>query len=412
MTIDAPTPTLPPLLSGLRVLDLSHQYSGALSAGLLADLGADVISVEHPVKSPIRTMLPRKGEHSMWWKVIQRGKRVITLNISTPRGRELVLELARQADVICENFRPGTLERWGLGPEDLEREGVSVVMLRISGFGQTGPLRTRPGFGTVAEAMSGFANLNGEPDGPPTFPSTTLADGVAATFGAFGIMAALWSREHDHTTAGVEVVDMALFEGLFRLIPTQVAGHSVMGLNPTRPGNNLTSHGVLRDLFRSRDGRWFVVAGVGPVAIGRILLAAGLDPLNARVEEGVMTEDPAVVKEFLDVCVSQLHAWAGQHDYVELEKRFDEADVVHQTIYTVEDIVKDPQFQARGDLIQVPDDSLGDIRMQGVVPKFPRRSHEVHWAGRDRGADNEEVFKELLHLDDEAIAQLKSDGLI
>ncbi len=412
MTIDAPAPTLPPLLNGLRVLDLSHQYSGALSAGLLADLGADVIAVEHPVKSPIRTMLPRKGEHSMWWKVIQRGKRVITLNISTPRGRELVLELACQADVICENFRPGTLERWGLGPEDLEREGVSVVMLRISGFGQTGPLRTRPGFGTVAEAMSGFANLNGEPDGPPTFPSTTLADGVAATFGAFGIMAALWSREHDHTTAGVEVVDVALFEGLFRLIPTQVAGHSVMGLNPTRPGNNLTSHGVLRDLFRSRDGRWFVVAGVGSVAIGRILLAAGLDSLNVRVEGGVMTEDPFVVKAFLDVCVAQLHAWAGEHDYVELEKRFDEADVVHQTIYTVEDIVKDPQFQARGDLIQVPDNSLGAIRMQGVVPKFPRRTHEVHWAGRDRGADNEEVFKDLLHLDDRAIAQLRSDGLI
>ena len=412
MTTEAPTPTLPPLLSGLRVLDLSHQYSGALSAGLLSDLGADVISVEHPVKSPIRTMLPRKGEHSMWWKVIQRGKRVITLNIATPRGRELVLELARQADVLCENFRPGTLERWGLGPEELEREGLSVVMLRISGFGQTGPLRTRPGFGTVAEAMSGFANLNGEPDGPPTFPSTTLADGVAATFGAFGIMAALWNRERGDTAGGVEVVDVALFEGLFRLIPTQVAGHSVMGLVPSRPGNNLTSHGVLRDLFRSRDGRWFVVAGVGAAAIGRILVAGGLDSLNARVEEGIMTEDPAVVKEFLDVCVARLHTWASEHDYIELEKRLDAADVVHQTIYTVEDIVKDPQFQARGDLIQVPDNSLGDIRMQGVVPKFPRRTHEVRWAGRDRGADNEEVFKEKLHLDDEAIAQLKSDGLI
>lgn len=412
MTTDAPAPNQPPLLSGLRVLDLSHQYSGALSAGLLADLGADVISVEHPVKSPIRTMLPRKGVHSMWWKVIQRGKRVITLNIASPRGRELVVELARQADVICENFRPGTLERWRLGPEELEREGVNVVMLRISGFGQTGPLRTRPGFGTVAEAMSGFANLNGEPDGPPTFPSTTLADGVAATFGAFGIMAALWSREHGQTAVGVEVVDVALFEGLFRLIPTQVAANSVMGLNPTRPGNNLTSHGVLRDLFRSRDGRWFVVAGVGPVAIGRILLAGGLDSLNERVEMGIMTEDPAVVKEFLDLCVAHLHGWASREDYVELEKRLDEADVVHQTIYTVEDIVKDPQFQARGDLIEVPDNSLGDIRMQGVVPKFPRRTHEVRWAGRDRGADNAEVFKELLHLDDDDIAQLKRDGLI
>ena len=412
MTVEAPVPTLPPLLNELRVLDLSHQYSGALSAGFLADLGADVISVEHPVKSPIRTMLPRKGEHSMWWKVIQRGKRVITLDISTPRGRELVVELARQADVICENFRPGTLERWGLGPDELEREGISVVMLRISGFGQTGPLRTRPGFGTVAEAMSGFANLNGEPDGPPTFPSTTLADGVAATFGAFGIMAALWSRAHNRTTDGVEVVDVALFEGLFRLIPTQVAANSVMGLNPTRPGNNLTSHGVLRDLFRSRDRRWFVVAGVGPVAIARILLAAGMNTLHRRVEDGIMTEDPAVVKEFLDVCVARLHEWATSHDYGELEVSLNEADVVYQTIYDVEDIVKDAQFQARGDLIEVPDNSLGNIRMQGVVPKFPRRTHEVRWAGRDRGADNREVFSELLHLDDSDIQEMRRDGLI
>ena len=412
MTVEAPVPVLPPLLGGLRVLDLSHQYSGALAAGFLADLGADVISVEHPVKSPIRTMLPRKDEHSMWWKVIQRGKRVITLNISTPRGRELVLTLARQADVICENFRPGTLERWGLGPDELEREGVNVVMLRISGFGQTGPLRTRPGFGTIAEAMSGFANLNGEPDGPPTFPSTTLADGVAATFGAFGIMAALWSRVHNDASDGVEVVDVALFEGLFRLIPTQVAANSVMGLNPTRPGNNLTSHGVLRDLFRSRDGRWFVVAGVGPVAIARILLAAGLQPLHDRVENGIMTEDPTVVKEFLDVCVARLHEWAGEHDYGELETQLNGADVVYQTIYDVEDIVKDSQFQARGDLIDVPDNSLGNIRMQGVVPKFPRRTHEVRWAGRDRGADNQEIFGELLNLDDSEIKELRSNGLI
>jgi crotonobetainyl-CoA:carnitine CoA-transferase CaiB-like acyl-CoA transferase len=411
MTPESSTETLPPLLTGLRVLDLSHQYSGALSAGLLADIGADVISVEHPIKSPIRTMLPRKGEHSMWWKVIQRGKRVITLDLSKPRGRELVLELARQADVICENFRPGTLERWGLGPEDLEREGINIVLLRISGFGQTGPQRLRPGFGTIAEAMSGFANLNGEPDGSPTFPSTTLADGVSATFGAFGVMAALWSRER-HQTKGVEVVDMALFEGLFRLIPTQVAGHSVMGLVPSRPGNNLSSHGVLRDLFRSKDRRWFVISGVGPDVIGRILSSAGLTDLVARVNDGVMSDDPDSVKDFLDVCVDQLHQWALAHDYEYLENKMNDADAVYQTVYTVEDIVKDPQFQARGDLIDVPDNSLGDIQMQGVIPKFPRRTHEVHWAGRDRGADNDDVFRDLLHLDKAEITELRDAGII
>src|ERR1700722_2820907 len=148
-----PANALPPVLAGLRVLDISHQYSGALAASLLADLGAEVVAVEHPSRMSIRTMLPRKCD-SLWWKVVGRGKQAITLDLGTPRGRELFLKLARGFDVIVENFRPGTLERWSLGPEELEAAGVSVVLLRISGFGQTGPDRGRPGFGTVAEAMS------------------------------------------------------------------------------------------------------------------------------------------------------------------------------------------------------------------------------------------------------------------
>ncbi|MDE3074049.1 MAG: CoA transferase, partial [Chloroflexota bacterium] len=224
-------------LVGLRVLDLSHQYSGALTACLLADLGAEVIAVEHPGGSPIRTMLPKKDGESLWWKVLQRGKKAITLNLSTERGRELMLRLARRSEVMVENFRPGTLERWRIGPKDLEAEGVSLILLRTSGFGQTGPDSGRPGFGTVAEAMSGFAYLNGFPDGPPVFPSVSLADGVAATFGAFGLMAALCARLRGQDGTGVQVVDVALFEGLFRLVPTQVQGYDLLGYVPKRPGN-------------------------------------------------------------------------------------------------------------------------------------------------------------------------------
>lgn len=404
---------LPPILDGLRVLDLSHQYSGALAAGLLADLGADVISVEHPTRTAIRTMLPRKGEHSLWWKVIQRGKRVVSLDLSKPRGRELAIELARNVDVITENFRPGTLERWGLGPADLEAAGLDLVMLRISGMGQTGPERSRPGFGTIAEAMSGFANLNGEPTGSPTFPSTTLADGVAATFGAFGIMAALWNRVRGrHRFSGVEVVDVALFEGLFRIIPTQIAAYDQLGEVPVRPGNKLTSHGVLRNLFQSRDGRWFVVSAVGPVAIGRVLAAAGADAQILRLEAGIMLEDPPVVVAFLDECDDLLQKWAAAHDYDELAAALADADAVHQVVYTADDIMKDPHFKAREDLIEVPDDSLGPITMQGIIPKFPRRRHEVHHAGRDRGADNDEVFGEMLHLDEDEVSKLRESGVV
>lgn len=403
---------LPPILGNLRVLDLSHQYSAALAAGLLADLGADVIAVEHPTKTAIRTMLPRVGEHSLWWKVIQRGKRAVTLDISTPRGREMVLDMARQVDVICENFRPGTMERWGLGPQDLEAAGVNVVMLRISGFGQTGPDSRRPGFGTVAEALSGFANLNGEPDGPPVFPSTTLADGVAATFGAFGIMAALWSRSGPGAPPGVEVVDMALFEGLLRIIPTQIAAYDQFGVAPLRPGNKLTSHGVLRNLYRSRDGRWFVVSAVGPVAIRRVLVAAAADEQVARVDAGVMTDDPAEVVAFLDECDEAVTKWAGAGDFEALVQRLTDADVVYAPVYGADDIVRDPHFLAREDLIQVPDGDLGPIAMQGVVPKFPRRTHRVDRAGPARGTDNAEVFGQMLGIDDMALKKLHEDGIV
>jgi crotonobetainyl-CoA:carnitine CoA-transferase CaiB-like acyl-CoA transferase len=412
MTDPTIEPAAPPILSGLRVLDLSHQYSGAMSASLLADLGADVISVEHPTRTSIRTMLPRRGEHSMWWKVIQRGKRVITLDISSPRGRDLALRLGRQVDVICENFRPGTLERWRLGPADLEDEGISVVMLRISGFGQTGPESRRPGFGTIAEAFSGFAHLNGEPDGPPTFPSTTLADGVAATFGAFGILAALYNRAHAGPSTGVEVVDMALFEGLFRIIPTQIAGYDQIGVAPLRPGNKLTSHGVLRNLYKSRDGRWFVISAVGPVPIRRILAALEHERLMSRIDEGVMLGDPDEVVDFLDECDERVQIWAGAHDYVEVERTLAASDVVFQPVYAADDIVRDPHFQARGDLIKVPDQALGPITMQGVVPKFPKRTHEVRRAGPARGEDNVEVYGELLGLDEVDLKQLHDDGVI
>lgn len=401
----------PPMLAGLRVLDLSHQYSAAMAASLLADLGADVISVEHPTKTSIRTMLPRQGEHSLWWKVIQRGKRVITLDMHTPRGRELVLELARSADVICENFRPGTLEKWGLGPADLEAAGIDVVLLRISGFGQSGPESGRPGFGTVAEAMSGFAQLNGEPDGPPTFPSTTLADGVAGTFGAFGIMVALWNRLHGGGN-GVEVVDMALFEGLFRIIPTQIAAYQQFGEAPVRPGNKLTSHGVLRNLFRTADDHWFVVSAVGPQAIRRILAAAQAQDQMAKVDAGVMmADDPADVVAFLDECDALLTTWAAALDFATVEARLSAADAVYQQVYTAADIVADEHFQARGDLIEVPDDALGPITMQGVVPKFPGHAHVVRHAGAARGAFNAEVFGEL-GLDEVAVKQLHDDGIV
>ena len=276
----------PPILQGLRVLDLSHQYSGALAGSMLADLGADVVAVEHPRGSPLRTMLPQSKGQSLWWKVVARGKKAITLDLSQPAGRSLLLRLASQSQIVIENFRPGTLERWMIGPDQLSIVCKRLVLLRISGFGQTGPLRDRAGFGTVAEAMSGFANLNGFPDGPPVFPSTTLADGVAAVFGCFGVVAALWAQQNA-AAEGVQVVDTALFEPLFRLVPTQIPAFDLLGIVAKRPGNFLGSHGVLRNLYSTRDSEYFVISAVGEIPIARALEAAGATELTARLTSAI-----------------------------------------------------------------------------------------------------------------------------
>lgn len=400
------------ILSGVRVLDISHQYSGANAACLLADLGAEVLSVEHPKGSPIRTMLPKKGGESLWWKVIQRGKLNVTLDLSSSKGRGIFFSLAKSQDVLIENFRPGTLERWGIGPADLDREGVNIVLLRISGFGQTGPMRDSPGFGVIAEAMSGFAHLNGFPDGPPTFPSTTLADGVASVFGAMGALAALVSRLRNGAR-GVEVVDVALFEALFRIIPTQVAAYQQLGKIPSRPGNFLGGHGVLRNVYRARDGKYLCVGAVGPQAIRRVLVGAGAEELVARVDSGVMsTPDGGTVENFLNACDRHLKAWAELHSYPELAQAMASAGAVHGPVYSVADIVEDVHFKAREDLVSVDDEQLGSVLMQGVVPKFHGRDHEVRYAGRKRGADNLAVYTGLVGLSRQEIEALLEEGVI
>ncbi|MSQ73965.1 MAG: CoA transferase [Betaproteobacteria bacterium] len=401
-----------PLLRGLRVLDIAHQYSGANAASLLGDLGAEVLCIEHPQGSPIRTMLPKKEGESMWWKVVQRGKKNITLNLSSPKGREIFLSLARNHDVLIENFRPGTLERWGIGPDDLERSGANLTLLRISGFGQTGPMRNQPGFGVIAEAMSGFAHLNGYPDGPPTFPSTTLGDGVASVFGAFGVMAAMFNMLRAGSK-GVQVVDVALFEAMFRIIPTQVAAYDQLGKVPKRPGNFLGAHGSLRNVYRSKDNKYFCVGAVGYQAVRRILVGASAEELVRRIDTGIMdNKDMAVIFAFLTECDLYLAHWALERPYSELAKAMADSGAVHGPVFDVSDIVKNEHFNAREDLIRVPDNDFGSVLMQGVVPKFSDREHKVAHTGRPRGADNSAVYGELMGFSEDTINQLKVEGVL
>lgn len=401
-----------PVLQGLRVLDVAHQYSAANTCGILADLGADVVSVEHPAGSPIRTMLPKKDGISMWWKVVQRGKTHITLNLSTPQGRDVFLQMIKDFDVLVENFRPGTLEKWGLGPKDLEAAGANLAMVRISGYGQTGPYKDRPGFGTAAEAMSGFAHLNGFPDGPPTFPSTTLADGVASMWGVIGALSSTLASARGEGRRGVEVVDVALFESLFRIVPTQLSVYQQFGEVPNRPGNYLGSHGVLRNTYGSRDGRYFIVAAVGPVAIRRILVGAKAEHLISVLDAGVMhSPDTATVYDFLDQCDQHLRVWGEGLDYDVLTADLDAAGAVFSPVFTAEDIYNDPQYLARNDVVTLDDPDLGTFTMQGIVPKFPHRQHAIRHAGGRQGQDNA-AFYGALGYTAEQLAALKQQGVI
>jgi crotonobetainyl-CoA:carnitine CoA-transferase CaiB-like acyl-CoA transferase len=399
------------LLHGVRVLDLSPLYAGAMAGALLADLGADVITVEHPRKgSPMRTMLPQKDGESLWWKVIGRGKRGVTVDLSKPDGGDLIKRLCAETDILIENFRPGTLERWGLGPEDLAASCDQLIMLRISGYGQTGPLRDRPGYGTVAEAMSGFANLNGEPGGAPTFPSVSLADGVAATFGAFGAVSALLSQRLGQKR-GVQVVDVALTEALLRLIPVQLPAYDQLGVVMRRPGNFLGSHGVLRNLYRTLDGTYFCVSAIGPEPIRRIISAVGQTDLELQLDSAIAVGG-ADFESFLEQADRLVTSWAGEHTWAEVDKELRKTGAVYQRVYDAEAIADDEQYRARQDVIRVPDPVLGPILMPGVVPKFPGFEHEVRWAGPRLGAHNQEVLGEMAGLPSEELDRLHAEGTI
>lgn len=398
------------ILEGLKVLDLSHQYSGGLAACLLGDYGADVVVVEHPSGSPMRTMLPRKDGESLWWKVVARGKQAITLNLSTPEGAALLKRLAADSDVVVENFRPGTLERWGLGPDDLGKVRDGLVMLRISGFGQTGPRRDMPGFGTVAEAISGFAHLNGEPDGAPTFPSTTLADGTAATFGAVGVLAKLLQRT-TRPWKGAQVVDVALFEALFRLIPVQMPWFDQLGVAPKRPGNFLGSHGVLRNLYRTADEVYFCVSAIGREPIRRILEAVGAVDLEGRVG-GAIGGQADAFEAFLGEANAAVEAWAATQPWNVVSEKMQATGAVYQRVYDAADIAQDEHFQARDDLIRVKDSAMGDLLMAGIVPKFHDNPLTVAHAGATLGQHNEAIYCGRLHLSKDELAALHDAGVV
>ena len=394
-------------LRNLRVLDAGTMIAGPLAATHMADFGADVIKIELPeVGDSMRHWAPMKDERSLWWKVIARNKRLVTLKLSTPEGQKLFKRLAASSDIVIENYRPGTFERWGLSYEELKKVNPRIVLVRVSGFGQTGPYAHRGGYGTVAEAFSGVPSFTGFPDRPPTLPGFPLADSTAATFAAMAAMFAIYSRDQGGADCGQEI-DVSLYEPLFRLVEAQTIGFDQLGIVKQRIGNRLAEDAP-RNTYQTRDGRWIAISASSQRTFERLAVAMDMpelttDPRYADNASRCDNADP------LDAAIAD---WCAARDYQEILELFDAANVVAGPILDIRDIFDDPHYQARQNIVSVPDEDFGSVRMQSVVPNFSQTPGRVTWAGGRLGRDNLAIYGDELGLDEREIRSLEAAGIV
>jgi crotonobetainyl-CoA:carnitine CoA-transferase CaiB-like acyl-CoA transferase len=392
-------------LDGIHVLDVATLFAGPIAATMLGDFGADVVKVEHPRGDPLRTHGAMKDGHGLLWKVLGRNKRAVTLDLSKPEGQELLRLLARDADVLVENFRPGVLERWGLGPEQLEAVNPRLVMLRVTGFGQFGPYASRPGFGTLAESMSGFAALTGEPDGPPTLPPFGLADGIAGISGAYAAMLALYHR--DARGGRGQVVDLAIIEPILTVLGAQPTVFDQLGELQPRTGNR-SGNNAPRNTYRTRDGRWVAISTSTTAIAARVMRLVGRPDVvdESWFDSGL---ERARNGDLLDGAVA---AWIADRDFTDVMAAFEAAGAAIAPIYDARDVLEDPQYRALGSIVSVDDEDLGSLRMQNVIFRMLGTPGAVRFAGRRVGQDNGLIYGERLGLSGERLAELAAKGVI
>ncbi len=392
-------------LAGLRVIDAGVIFAGPLVATLLGDLGADVIKIEHPKGDDVRkTGLFKNGE-GLWWRVTGRNKQTVAVDMGKPEGTRIVKHLASTADVLIENFRAGRFAKWGMDYDTLAKDNPGLVMLHISGYGQTGPYSARPCLGTLAEAFSGFAMVTGEEDGPPTLPSFPIADGVAAMVGAYSIMAALWARERNGGQG--EEIDINLYEPLLSLLGSMVIDYDQLGYIAMRHGNR-SNWSVPRNAYRTKDGKWIAVSGAANNVTTRLFRAIERDDM---AEDPMLATNPLRVKR-MDECDGAIASWIGAHTHDEVLERFRAYDVVAGPICDIQQLFADPHVQARPTFVELTDPALGKVRVQDVVPRFAKNPARMRWLGkRDVGADTDSVLTSLGYSDDE-ISALEKAGVV
>ena len=396
-------------LAGLKVLDLSIIVAGGTASSLMADFGAEVVKVERPgTGDPLRNWGPFANGVSLWWKVHSRNKKSITLNLGTPEGQDLLKRLVVESDVLIEGFRPGAMEKWGLGPNDLLAVNPKLVMLRYSGFGQTGPYKDRPGFGTIAECMSGYIGMTGFPDTPPNLPPIPLADEIAGVFGAMAGMMALYHRDASGNpdTKG-QVVDVSLFEPLFRLCIPHITMFDMLGINRERVGNDFPD-AAPRNLYKTGDDRWLGLSATSQSTFESLAKAMGMPNLIDRPE----FKDNAARLDNREILNDELQGWLGQRDLQETMNQLIPSGGVVGPVYDAPQIMADPHYLAREDIIDIDDPELGKTKMLGVVPKFSETPGSVQHAGPTVGEHNQHIYSSWLGLPADKLSQLSEEGTI
>jgi crotonobetainyl-CoA:carnitine CoA-transferase CaiB-like acyl-CoA transferase len=391
-------------LDDIRVLDIATLFAGPSAATVLADFGADVIKVEHPRKpDPARTHGQSKNGIGLWWKILGRNKRAVTLDLSHPEGQEVFLELVGTADVVIENFRPGTLERWGLGYDRLRAVNPRIILTRVTGFGQTGPRATEPAFGTIAEAMSGFAHSTGQPDGPPTLPPLALADNISGLAAAVATLTALHRRER---TGEGQVIDLAIIEPILAMLGAQVTVYDQLGIVTHRRGNR-SENNAPRNTYRTADGDWVAISTSAHSIAERVMTLVGRPDLVREpwFHDGFQRAQHA------DVLDEAVGSWIAQRPTCEVVAEFARAQAALAVVNDVSKVVTDEQYAAIGAIATVQDQDLGPVRMPNVLFRMSESPGTIRHTGREHGADTERVLAEI-GVDDERLARLRRTGVI
>ena len=391
-------------LSDLRVIDASTVLAGPLMGQIMADFGADVIKVEHPRHGDsLRTHGAHKDGHGLWWKMVGRNKRCVGLDLSCPQGAEIFLDLVERADVVIENFRPGTLERWGLGWAVLSARRPGLVLCRVTGFGQAGPYARRPAFGTLIEAMSGFAHMTGTPDGPPTLPPFGLADSIAGISGAAAVMMAL---HHRRATGEGQVVDLAILEPLAMALGPHIVEWDQTGRIAARSGNR-SANNAPRNTYLTADGRWVAVSSSADSVAARTMELVGRGELVSAPWFSSGAGRAAHADE-IDAAVA---SWIGARPLAEVIEAFEAAEVAAAPVYDAAQYADDPQVRARGAVVAVEDPDLGTIRMQNMLFSLSATPGAVRHTGRALGADTDEVLAEV-GVGADRLRDLRAEGVV